>query len=284
MRMEIFQQSAKKISYNKETGLVSASTDGNGHVTTYEYDALGRVIKVTYPDGNNIGASYDDQENTVTVTNELGVKSKTRWNALGWNIETGLYNGTEYQVKTKSAYDHNGRLVSSEDALGNLTRYAYDGLDRLTSTTYPDGSTATTTYNDALRQVIQADGEGNKQINTYDKWNRIETTEEQPGNQDKSTVVAKFEYDRVNDQVLKEYDALNNTTSYKYNSSGKVISVTDPNGDITKYDYDMLGNLIQITYPDGHVKSKSYDELGRVIQTKDEAGQSENSILILVEM
>ncbi|MED4954709.1 RHS repeat-associated core domain-containing protein [Paenibacillus macerans] len=265
----------KKTSYNKITGLVTAATDGNGHVTTYEYDALGRVIKVTYPDGNNIGASYDDQENTVTVTNELGVKSKTRWNALGWNIETGLYNGTEYQVKTKSAYDHNGRLVSSEDALGNLTRYAYDGLDRLTSTTYPDGSTATTTYNDALRQVIQADGEGNKQINTYDKWNRIETTEEQPGNQDKSTVVAKFEYDRVNDQVLKDYDALNNTTSYKYNSSGKVISVTDPNGDITKYDYDMLGNLIQITYPDGHVKSKSYDELGRVIQTKDEAGQSE---------
>jgi RHS repeat-associated protein len=265
----------KKFSYNKITGLVIGSTDENGHEITYEYDALGRVTNVTYPDGNNIGASYDDQENTVTVTNELGVKSKTRWNALGWNIETGLYDGAGYQVKTKSAYDHNGRLVSSEDALGNLTRYAYDGLDRLTSTTYPDGSTTKTTYNDALRQIIEAEGENNKLINNYDKWNRIESTEEQAANQDKSTVVAKFEYDRVNDQVLKEYDALNKITSYKYNSSGKVISVTDPNGEITKYGYDMLGNLIQITYPDGNVKSKSYDELGRVIRTKDETGQSE---------
>ncbi|MFB5761546.1 RHS repeat domain-containing protein [Paenibacillus medicaginis] len=202
----------KKFSYNKITGLATASTDGNGRETTYEYDELGRVIKVTYPDGNNIGASYDDQENTVTVTNELGVKSKTRWNALGWSIEAGLYDGAGYQVKTKSAYDHNGRLVSSEDALGNLTRYAYDNLDRLTSTTYPDGSTTTTTYNDALRQIIETDGENNNLINTHDKWNRIETTEEKAANQDKSTVVAKFEYDRINDQVLKEQDALNNIT------------------------------------------------------------------------
>ncbi|APB71989.1 RHS repeat protein [Paenibacillus polymyxa] len=261
--------------YDKSTGLITSSLDGKGQKTGYQYDALDRVKAVTYPDGKSIRVAYDDLENTVTVTNELGIRTKTRYNALGWNIESGLYEGNDYVIKSKSAYDANGRLVSSEDALGHLTRYGYDAWSRTTSTAYADGSQAVVEYNDALRQVTQRDGELNEQIQIYDKWNRLVQNKEKSAMDGIEKITSKVEYDAVNDQILKQTDVNGNETQFSYNALGDQTSVTEPNGETTKYTYDMLGNLTQITYPDGHAKVKAYDELGRVIQTKDEKNQVE---------
>nr|WP_252508778.1 RHS repeat domain-containing protein [Paenibacillus peoriae] len=261
--------------YDKPTGLITSSLDGKGQKTEYQYDTLDRVKAVTYPDGKSIRAAYDDLENTVTVTNELGIRTKTRYNALGWNIESGLYEGNDYVIKSKSAYDVNGRLVSSEDALGHLTRYGYDAWSRTTSTAYADGSQAVVEYNDALRQVTQRDGELNEQIQIFDKWNRLVQNKEKSAMDGIERITSKVEYDAVNDQILKQTDANGNETQFSYNALGDQTSVTEPNGETTKYTYDMLGNLTQITYPDGHAKVKAYDELGRVIQTKDEKNQVE---------
>ncbi|AET59808.1 Rhs family protein [Paenibacillus terrae HPL-003] len=261
--------------YDKSTGLITSSLDGKGQKTGYQYDALDRVKAVTYPDGKSIRVAYDDLENTVTVTNELGIRTKTRYNALGWNIESGLFEGNDYVIKSKSAYDDNGRLVSSEDALGHLTRYGYDAWSRTTSTAYADGSEAAVKYDDALRQVIQRDGELNEQIQIYDKWNRLVQNKEKSATDGNEKITSKIVYDAVSDQILKQTDANGNETQFSYNALGDQTSVTESNGETTKYTYDMLGNLTRITYPDGQAKVKSYDELGRVIQTKDAKGQIE---------
>ncbi|MFD1460350.1 RHS repeat-associated core domain-containing protein [Paenibacillus farraposensis] len=261
--------------YDKSTGLITSSLDGKGQKTGYQYDALDRVKAVTYPDGKSIRLAYDDLENTVTVTNELGIRTKTRYNALGWNVESGLYEGNDYVIKSKSAYDANGRLVSSEDALGHLTRYGYDAWNRTTSTAYADGSEAVVKYDDALRQVTQRDGELNEQIQIYDKWNRLVQNKEKSAMDGNEKITSKIEYDAVSDQILKQTDANGNETQFSYNALGDQTSVTEPNSETTKYTYDMLGNLTRITYPDGQAKVKSYDELGRVIQTKDAKDQIE---------
>jgi YD repeat-containing protein len=40
------------------------------HAETYEYDALGRLTKVTFDDGSTITYTYDENGNRVTVVGD----------------------------------------------------------------------------------------------------------------------------------------------------------------------------------------------------------------------
>ncbi|MBO2946247.1 hypothetical protein JJQ72_20030 [Paenibacillus sp. F411] len=49
----------------------------------------------------------------MTVTNELGQKTRTRWNAFGWELEEGVLTNSGLNVKSRTGYDHDpyGRIV-----------------------------------------------------------------------------------------------------------------------------------------------------------------------------
>ena len=85
-----------------------------------------------------------------------------------------------------------------------------------------------------------------------------------------------------------------NTTSYGYDGSAKLITITDPVGLITTFTYvndrvqritdpsgrqtdfqhDSSGNLTRITNPDGTFVRYGYDSAGRMIETIDERGNN----------
>ncbi|HEV2463744.1 MAG TPA: RHS repeat-associated core domain-containing protein [Acidobacteriaceae bacterium] len=56
-------------------------------------------------------------------------------------------------------------------------------------------------------------------------------------------------------------NALNQTTSYSYNScSGTIASVTDPNSATTSYTYDALNRVTRVNYPDGGTDVVTYND------------------------
>ncbi|MBP1999097.1 RHS repeat-associated protein [Paenibacillus shirakamiensis] len=264
---------SSSLEYDSLRGNVTASVDGENHRTEYQYDALGRATKVIYPDHTSLSSTYDDIQNTGTVTNELGIQSMTRWNPLGSQIEKGIIGNKGYEVKEKSGYDPYGRVDWSEDALGNRTKYRYDSWGRNTSTVSADGTEARTTYNDSARTQTQIDAEGNVQTSSSDIYGRTEKIEEKTAAATSLKVMSKSTYDKINGSLLTQTDANMNTTNYNYDLLGQLMSVTDANGDTTKYNYDMFGQLISKTDPNGSVKESTYDELGRAIITKDKVGQ-----------
>ncbi|WP_223067787.1 RHS repeat-associated core domain-containing protein [Paenibacillus caui] len=263
--------------YDSTMGHMTAFVDGNHHRTDYQYDALGRTVKVAYPDGNSLSAAYDDQQNTVTITDELGVQSLTRWNALGVQTEQGFYKNGDYEVTQRIGYDPYSRQSWSEDALGNRTRYSYDSWSRLASTTFADGSASNVSYDDALRTVTQTDAEGYAKIESYDPWGQLLKTEEKTQLDSIPKLLQQNVYDNVSGLVVKQIDGNQNTTQFAYDSLGQLITVTDANGDQTRYEYDMLGNLTRTIDPAGNVKETRYDELGNKILTIDKAGQQAKS-------
>lgn len=254
------------------TGLQTSYTNGNRNQTDYSYDSLGRILKVAHPDGGTLSVVYDDINNTVTVTDEAGSVSVTKWNALGMEIETGLLEKEGYKKKTSTAYDGYGRAEWSQDATGNKTQYKYDAWSRLTTLIHPDMTENTTLYNETQHTNTVIDSENYKTIETYDKWGQLIKKEEQATPSSAVNILQSIVYNNGNDQIAELLDANGNKTSYEYDYTGNLVSVTDGSGELTRYTYDMQGNQLSTVYPDGQIKKASYDELGRVLTTTDELG------------
>jgi YD repeat-containing protein len=63
--------------------LVAAQSADAGQ-TTYQYDELGRVIQVNYPDGSVIKYAYDAAGNRISVTRTAGNSSGGTWGTMVW--------------------------------------------------------------------------------------------------------------------------------------------------------------------------------------------------------
>ena len=86
--------------YDMTTGDLISSTDAEQRTTKYRLDAMGRTMEVTQTDGTTLRADYDDINNTIKVTDELGQQRLNKWNSLGQAIENGYFSGNSYVVST----------------------------------------------------------------------------------------------------------------------------------------------------------------------------------------
>jgi RHS repeat-associated protein len=83
----------------------------------------------------------------------------------------------------------------------------------------------------------------------------------------------EYRYDQA-DRLINLTNALNEFTTYAYDASGRMISMTDELGRRTNYAYDGLDRLISTTYANSAVMTMTYDSLGRVIAQTDLAGNT----------
>ncbi|WP_405079956.1 RHS repeat-associated core domain-containing protein [Paenibacillus chitinolyticus] len=256
--------------YDAIRGLLTKQTDGNQGVTTYQYDALGRVIKAVQPDNSSVSIQYLDLQNQIRQKDETGVETVTTWNPLGWKTEEGIMQGT-YKAKAKYGYDTHGRQIWSEDAVGNRTQIGYDAWNRQNQITYADQAVSRIATDDYNLTQTTTDPEGNIFRQTADKLGRIVKKEQIAPT---AKVLGTYQYNFAGN-VVASTDANGGTTEFRYDPLGQLTAVINAKKEETKYTYDQLGQLIRITYPDNNTTQKKYDELGRLIQTTDANGKVE---------
>ena len=132
---------ANTVSYNS-LGQIESTTDGNGNVTEYTYDLLGRQTGIINPDGTSKSISYNISENTVTVTDENGNVTTYDYLPLG-NMDKIYLDGDPSKVAAEYGYDNMNRKIS-ERAYVTVGKdyveqtYEYDGFDRITSSSAND--------------------------------------------------------------------------------------------------------------------------------------------------
>ena len=73
----------------------------------------------------------------------------------------------------------------------------------------------------------------------------------------------------VDDNIVSETDALNNTTSYEHDKLNRLLKTTFADGSRVSYAYDAFGNQISVTDQRGNVLIKTYDAFERLSQIED---------------
>jgi YD repeat-containing protein len=133
-----------------DTGLLSTTTDMTGAVTSYSYDAAGRMTTATQTRGTTVLASvtytYDALSRVKTTTRVNGVTTTNTWTARNHLSSQRTTSGSGSLIEEHDyTYDSHGNVATrtDTDAAGTWTTACrYDAYNRLISSATYVGSTA----------------------------------------------------------------------------------------------------------------------------------------------
>jgi len=257
-------------------------TDTTGAKTVFDMDSLGRVTKVTTPEGHTLGTGYADWD-TTTSTDQNGNTTRYVYDANG-----NLTQVTDPMGATsKFAYTSRGDLTSANDALGGVTTFTVDSKGNTTAVAGPDGARWAQSFDSSGDLTARTDPNGHTTRYGYDGGGNLASVTDANGGvtalgydgADRITSVTdpdgratRYAYDTVGDltSVTKPSGA---KTSYAYQADGQVSSVTDPNGGVTSYTYNNGLNIATVTDASGGVTRYGYDSEYRRTSVTDPDGR-----------
>jgi len=204
---------SEQYSYNN-IGLLECKTDHNGNKTTYQYDEIDRLTKLSVIVDNS---NSSEKEYTCTLTGQKLVE-------ISREVESGNTN----ILQTKYTYNEKGWLEKQTDPDGVTKEYSYD----LNSNrrTFKQFKTRATSPDINLYYV-------------YDSLNRLITVKKDGEN---GTTIAEYTYDDNGNRSKLKYPQSNIEAAYSYNRSNLVTSMENRRGGslITgcNYTYYLDGN------------------------------------------
>ncbi len=242
----------------------------------YDYDAMGRVIKTTNPDGTYSSTSYDDW--TTTTIDENGHMQKSYSDAYGRLIKKEEYRGSDGRspnypasaftlyATTEYIYDSEGNLIQTKDAQGNIATIAYDNFGRKVSMNDPDMGIWKYEYDVNGNLLKQTDAKGQVIDFSYDKLNRlIKKT-------DHANLNVDYTYDdnavtNSKGRLTKAKYSLLDNTAFEYDPLGRetksMKAIADKNFEIDR-NYNALGALTNLQYSVGQNIVYGYNEAGQI--------------------
>ncbi|MEQ1903654.1 MAG: Ig-like domain-containing protein [Pirellulaceae bacterium] len=275
-----------KFEYNNRHWLKKTTTPNASIFTTYDYYDSGTLKQVNEPLGRSTVYQYDnlDQLQTLTLPDPDGA-------GLQYSSPVYTYD-----------FDDVGNLMNRTDALGRVTSYLYDGLNRietiteanpgtgspvwqyeydddtlLYSSTDPMNHVTTHGYDNAGRHVamIMPDPDGIGPLTSeyaygYDTLNRLTsvTSPDPDGFGGQGTPISTYGFD-IYSRLQSEMDPLGKQTTYSYNDAHELVSLTDPNGNATRWGYDRLGRTSLETNSQGNTQAFEYDAVGNIVRSTD---------------
>jgi RHS repeat-associated protein len=260
--------------------------------TTTTYDALGRTLTVTGPDGAVTQSAYG-----LDLTAQYGITQTT---GLLLQSVTDANGHFRQQIS-----DRFGRLVTVREFTGSApgnyalyatTSYGYDTLDHLVAVTDTLGVTTTIQYNDLGQKTGMHDPDmgdweyaydpaGNLQWQMdardqvlwffYDDGNRM--TEKRLNNAS-GTLLARYFYDTApfgEGRPAETADTYSRLT-WVYDARGRVLTetrtITGTGTYVTGFAYDAMDRVITTTYPTGEQVINTYNDAGQLSQVRGQNG------------
>ncbi|WP_242112271.1 RHS repeat-associated core domain-containing protein [Luteimonas aquatica] len=219
------------LSYDSIGG-IDTVIDPRGYITNYDHDHLNRPVRIA-KDTSGINAetrfNYDGIDNISAISDPKNLNTTYAYNGLGdlMNLsspDTGLDSYT---------YDSAGNRETKTDARGITSLYSYDALNRLAHTTQLSDESATSYTYDTVNSICGGD--------EHFSIGLITKITDGSG----STKYCYDRFDRVTRKVQTTGDKVFDIR-YSYTKTGKIQSITYPDGILVDYVRNSLGQISEI--------------------------------------
>lgn len=267
--------------------------------TRYEHDTLGRVIRETDPIGNKVETEYDANGKVSKVTARYKLLPQNNSPLRSPCTVDAAYAGYHSCVIEQNEYDAADRLVARTNVMGEVTHYQHDAMGQLLKTTDANGHSLTYEYDERGRRTAVINENGYRVQTEYDLAGRVKSVTDANGNRVTYTYdelgrrvsskspegrITRFDEYDGNGNLIRMRDAnavaqegedgapLNSrgaSVFNRYDEFGRLVSVLNANDEETHYTYDLLGNRTSITDAKGQITRFEYDDLGRLLRVVD---------------
>jgi YD repeat-containing protein len=245
-------------------------TNALGHVTTYDnYDANGRLLQMTDPNGVKTAYTYDARGRVQTLT-ETPVSGTARMTRYTYTATGQVETATDSDgVVLRYQYDAAQQLRHVIDALGNDHAYAYDTRGNQNADSLYDAS-GTLNRNegrefDARNHLYHVNRAGVVTTSVHDALGVLRSLT------DGNTYTTSYSPDALN-RIVTVTDALSMNTVTGYDVNDRVVSVKAPNDLTTQYTVDDLGNVLAEVSPDRGTITYTTDAAGNVLTRRTDNG------------
>jgi RHS repeat-associated protein/uncharacterized repeat protein (TIGR01451 family) len=264
---ELDKPDGSKVTYAYDSaGNLASVTDERGNTGTYQYDANHNLTKTLDPSGHPLRTlKFDSDGRLISVTDGAGNTSTIN---VDPNAKTETVTGPDPRLTTISSMDAKGDIVQIDEVFSGktlTTKFTYDDLGHVLSTTDPLGNVTRATYDAAGSPLTLTEPDGGTWTFTYNSCEQLTSITDPSGHQ-----VDILSYDTYGDLIKKTIPG--GMTTYTYGSTGLLISDIDPRGRTTSYGYDAAGHVTRVTGPDGRTTVYAHDAEGRTTSVTDPAG------------
>ncbi|HOW73055.1 MAG TPA: RHS repeat-associated core domain-containing protein [Phycisphaerae bacterium] len=262
--------------------------------TTYAYDPLGLVTgtvtgdpagaHLTVTNTYDVAGRLETTGNGVTTTtlayDAAGARSGMTVSGRAPVVYTydlaGRLTGTSQTVgavtiATTYTLDLGGRVTESADGEGKVTKFVYDGANRVAAETNPAGEVTTFGYDPNGRQTLLALANGSRSVTEYNKAGEVTKTMGGPAGQ------ATYAYDPMG-RLLTVTDANGRTRTTVYDHLGRKTGTANEMSQTVGFGYDLAGRWTALTDPRSNVTTWAYDGASRqkTMTYPEVTGQPEN--------
>ena len=262
---EIDKTITQKNRYNQyndkiESIILNAGNDDK-EVALYRYDDIGRLVSVKRSGNAGTIANEYNIRNWLTSTTSGRFRESLKYEN---GSETPCYNGNISRMQWLNSYDN---VLRGYD-------FEYDGLNRLTTSSYAEGTDMSQNKDKYSENIPQYSPNGSiERLQRYGKKNNgtfgliDDLTYQYNGNQIQS--ISDKAGSLLYDGSFDFKDGANESTEYFYNANGALTK--DLNKGISQIEYDMQDNLSCITFNNGFKTKYVYDASGNKLRTVHEA-------------
>lgn len=245
--------------------LLQSVRNHKGHEAKYAYDAWGRNISISYPDGTVESSSLawtDSPTGAVIVSTTTATgqpDTQTYIDVLGRTIRTGQKRFDGVYLYTDNVYDNLGRILKSSLPFRGTNpthwnTYEYDSYDRIKVLSYASGKKDTYSYG---KLQTRSDIDGVASIKTYDVSGQVISIEDATG-----TITYNFRADGQPSSIVAPGDI---ETSFEYDIYGRQTKIIDPSAGTKIFEFDTAGNINKETDARGKATKMTYDVYNRLI-------------------
>ena len=280
-------------------GNLLSTTDALGRSSSNSYSS-GKLTAITDASGNQTASFGYSGDNMTSMVDALGVTRSFSYDSRGnqtgtsFNWVNPLDANDVRSLTTQTVYDSAQQVISSVDALGNMSSNVYNLAGQQIESTDALGNTTKQTY-DRRGQVIQVENaDGTISRTVYDENGRgyLTTDRYLPDTEPRGSrtvydslgrVIRTERLDKVIIDIVDKHDGqvseiaelgtVISSSSSVYDQAGRMLESIAPDGSRTRYEYDVVGRQTAVIDALDNRTEFEYDKAGRRVLSRDALGR-----------